>query len=105
MTYGSRLAGAGIACGVTAWLLIRASVALTPAQAGASLFVTLSNIAFMACLAAGALLTADCISEEKREGTLGLLFLTDLRGRDVVFGITEFGREQIHGCLWLARCP
>jgi ABC-type Na+ efflux pump permease subunit len=86
MTYGSRLAGAGIACGVTAWLLVRASVALSPAQAGSNLFETLSNIAFMACLAAGALLTADCISEEKREGTLGLLFLTDLRGRDVVFG-------------------
>lgn len=30
--------------------------------------------------------TADSISEEKREGTLGLLFLTDLRGFDVVLG-------------------
>jgi ABC-type Na+ efflux pump permease subunit len=30
--------------------------------------------------------TSDCISEEKREGTLGLLFLTDLRGHDVVLG-------------------
>ena len=28
----------------------------------------------------------DCLSEEKREGTLGLLFLTDLKGYDVVFG-------------------
>ena len=31
-------------------------------------------------------LTADCLSVEKREGTLGLLFLTDLRGYDVVLG-------------------
>jgi len=30
--------------------------------------------------------TADCLSEEKREGTLGLLFLTDLKGYDVVLG-------------------
>jgi len=30
--------------------------------------------------------TADSISHEKREGTLGLLFLTDLRGLDVVLG-------------------
>lgn len=30
--------------------------------------------------------TADCISEEKREGTLGLLFLTDLNGWDVALG-------------------
>ena len=29
-------------------------------------------------------MTADCLSEEKREGTLGLLFLTDLRGYDIV---------------------
>ena len=30
--------------------------------------------------------TADCLSEEKRQGTLGLLFLTDLKGYDVVLG-------------------
>jgi ABC-type Na+ efflux pump permease subunit len=30
--------------------------------------------------------TADCLSEEKREGTLGLLFLTNLRGYDIVLG-------------------
>jgi len=30
--------------------------------------------------------TVDCISEEKREGTLGLLFLTDLKGYDVALG-------------------
>src|SRR5258706_227328 len=29
---------------------------------------------------------ADCLSEEKRAGTLGLLFLTDLKGYDVVLG-------------------
>jgi len=34
--------------------------------------------------AGGVLITADCLSEEKREGTLGLLFLTDLKGYDVV---------------------
>lgn len=34
----------------------------------------------------GLRLTSDCFSEEKREGTLGLLFLTDLKGFDVVFG-------------------
>jgi hypothetical protein len=30
--------------------------------------------------------TADCISSEKRAGTLGLLFLTRLKGRDVILG-------------------
>ena len=37
-------------------------------------------------LLAGIFTTADCLSEEKREGTLGLLFLTDLKGYDIVLG-------------------
>ncbi|MCI0536424.1 MAG: ABC transporter permease subunit, partial [Verrucomicrobiales bacterium] len=35
---------------------------------------------------AGIRYTADALSEERRGGTLGLLFLTDLRGFDVVLG-------------------
>jgi len=40
------------------------------------------------CIAfgAGLFFTSDSLSEEKREGTLGFLFLTDLRGYDVVAG-------------------
>ena len=50
------------------------------------LFTVLNAIAFIFCLLAGVFLTADCLSEEKREGTLGLLFLTSLKGYDVVLG-------------------
>jgi ABC-type transport system involved in multi-copper enzyme maturation permease subunit len=39
-----------------------------------------------ACLFEGARQTGDCLSSERREGTLGLLFLTRLRGYDVVLG-------------------
>ena len=53
---------------------------------GNSLFTGLTAYAFGLCLLAGVFLTADCLSEEKRDGTLGLLFLTDLRGYDVVLG-------------------
>ncbi len=53
---------------------------------GQALFITLSIVAFFYCLFIGARVTADCLSEEKREGTLGLLFLTDLKGYDIVFG-------------------
>src|SRR6266403_2016380 len=53
---------------------------------GAALFGTLTWIGVAAALAAGLFLTSDCLSEEKREGTLGFLFLTDLRGYDVVGG-------------------
>jgi hypothetical protein len=50
------------------------------------IFTGVSGLAMIYCLASGRLLTADCISSEKREGTLGLLFLTDLKGYDVVCG-------------------
>ena len=43
-------------------------------------------VAELGCLMSGVLLTADCISREKRETTIGLLFLTDLKGHDVVLG-------------------
>jgi ABC-type transport system involved in multi-copper enzyme maturation permease subunit len=38
------------------------------------------------CLLMGVFLAADCLSEERREGTLGFLFLTDLQGYDIVLG-------------------
>jgi ABC-type transport system involved in cytochrome c biogenesis permease component len=57
----------------------------TPAM-GRVLFTALTWLAFAAALLAGLFFTSDCLSEEKREGTLGFLFLTDLRGYDVVLG-------------------
>jgi hypothetical protein len=53
---------------------------------GAMLFNMFSGIAVLYCLVVGLRNSADCLSEEKREGTLGLLFLTDLKGYDVVLG-------------------
>src|SRR3954468_1329752 len=53
---------------------------------GRGLFSVLSWLTFAGALAAGLFFTSDCLSQEKREGTLGFLFLTDLRGYDVVLG-------------------
>ena len=53
---------------------------------GRMLFEVFKWLSFLAASFSGVILTADCLSEEKREGTLGLLFLTDLRGYDVVLG-------------------
>jgi ABC-2 family transporter protein/Regulator of chromosome condensation (RCC1) repeat len=53
---------------------------------GKILFWALAGLCLFFCLLAGRYSTADCLSKEKREGTLGLLFLTDLKGYDVVFG-------------------
>src|SRR5439155_12481156 len=56
------------------------------AQMGSMLFYALTWLSLAAALSAGLFFTSDCLSEEKREGTIGFLFLTDLRGYDVVFG-------------------
>ncbi len=70
--------------GVVLWALTRQGMASS--QHGRFLFRTLLVVGFGYCLLAGVRATADCLSEEKREGTLGLLFLTDLKGYDVVLG-------------------
>ncbi|HTH47314.1 MAG TPA: hypothetical protein VMB21_07365 [Candidatus Limnocylindria bacterium] len=83
-TFRVRLATAGGAA-----LLGFILLAFTGAGArstGDLMFTTLVQGGFVYALFAGVLLAADCISEEKREGTLGLLFLTDLGGFDIIAG-------------------
>ena len=69
-----------------AGLFFMASGSFGSRDAGESMFATLAFFAAGFILLAAIFLTPDCISEEKREGTLGLLFLTDLKGYDVVLG-------------------
>src|SRR4051812_32875775 len=59
-----------------------------PNSLGHFLFTALSNGLVLAVLLIVAGLTADSVSREKREGTLGLLFLTPLGARDIVVGKT-----------------
>jgi ABC-2 family transporter protein len=84
-TYWSRLltALAGIIGGSIVYLL---NFDNAPHEISTILFIVLAAGAFIYCLFVGVRSTADCLSEEKREGTLGLLFLTDLKGYDVVGG-------------------
>jgi ABC-type transport system involved in cytochrome c biogenesis permease component len=56
------------------------------AQMGQAVFQGLAALGALYCGLAGVGRTADCLSREKREGTLGFLFLTDLKGHDVVLG-------------------
>jgi len=53
---------------------------------GGMVFTVVSGYTAIIALLAGVLLASDCLSEERREGTLGFLFLTDLKGYDVVLG-------------------
>jgi ABC-type transport system involved in multi-copper enzyme maturation permease subunit len=101
MTYGLRLFGAGA-------LLLIAALELDPnapaSQEGARLYARL-HAAMLAGIWLGVpLVTADCISRERREGTLGLLFLTPLKAGDVVIA-----KSLAHGLralmVWLAALP
>ncbi len=85
-TYWNRSITVILATILALYMLTTIGFSSSPAQAGAILFSTLTRLAFLGCLFSGVFLTADCLSEEKREGTLGLLFLTDLKGYDVVLG-------------------
>jgi len=73
-----------LALGFLAFVAIESSAPRGPA--GAKLFEMIYWYAFILCLLSGAFLTSDSISSEKRDGTLGLLFLSDLKGHDVVLG-------------------
>lgn len=67
---------------------------------GHQVFAVLAYLALAYSVFAGAALTADCLSSEKREDTLGLLFLTDLKGYDVVFGkLCATSLRSIYGLL------
>ena len=66
---------------------------------GQIIFYFLTGGLGLCCLGAGVVFTADCLSEEKREGTLGLLFLTDLRGYDVVIGKLTANSLAVFYCV------
>ena len=81
-----------VAAALTALVLSSGNLLLSTMQGtrasgmGSVLFSELTWLCLAAGLSAGLFFTSDCLSEEKREGTLGLLFLTDLRGYDVTLG-------------------
>ena len=70
------------------WLLAGSSVGQNaPGSLQGDVFFTVMTWScFTYCLLAGLWTTTDTLTREKNDGTLGLLFLTDLRGYDVVLG-------------------
>src|ERR1035441_1769176 len=84
-TYWVRL-GLAVGAIVVAVIVFVLTLGLPPQQTGRHIFEWLAGVLLVYCLAYGRRSTADCLSVEKREGTLGLLFLTDLKGHDVVLG-------------------
>jgi len=84
-TYWVRGAVAFLACAISAFVLMFVTAA-TPGAEGKLTLAILAWLAFPFVVLEGLRHTADALSQEKREGTLGLLFLTDLKGYDVVLG-------------------
>lgn len=88
-----------LAVGLVALGIILVNQDEPPQKAALYLFHSIGGGALLYCLFIGARTTADCISEEKRDGTLGLLFLTDLKGYDVVLG--KLVANSLNGCYGL----
>ncbi len=83
--YWSRLLFAGVAIvgSLFFFFLMRR---FPPSEVSRPLFGFLAVLTFLYCWTSGVWITSDCLSGEKRNNTLGLLFLTDLKGYDVVLG-------------------
>jgi ABC-type transport system involved in cytochrome c biogenesis permease component len=98
-THRMRWIAAGLALGI--WLVLAITGNnLTPSQRAGMIFNMISVLSLGFAMLAGVFLTADCLSEERREGTLGLLFLTDLKGHDVVLGkLTSTSLQSFYGLL------
>ena len=97
-TYWLRFWAAVTVLGI--WLFLLSASQNTPrTQLGQLLLNALGVVALGFSMLSGVFLTADCLAEEKREGTLGLLFLTDLRSYDVVLG--KLAASSLHAFFGL----
>lgn len=63
-----------------------------PGQEGRRMFGVLNVVLLTGLWLVGPMVSADCLSREKREGTFNLLFLTPLKPRDIVLG-----KAFVHG--------
>ncbi len=98
-SYWGRSLAALVAMGVFAWIFLLERHA-APSQIGQTLFRVIAVLAYVFAALTGILFSADSISRERREGTLGLLFLTDLRGVDVALGkLTASSLAAVYGLL------
>ena len=100
-TYWLRPLGAGAAC-AAAWLT--ASVYTGMANQGKEVFAALHITTFCAIWILVPMVAADCLSRERREGTLGLLFLTPLKPIHITIAKTLTQSLRAFS-LWLATLP
>ena len=71
---------------VMVWFFGRSGIRASSGQVGSAAFYAVTLLAGLWALFLGCQRTADSLGRERREGTLGLLFLTDLNGWSVTAG-------------------
>jgi ABC-type Na+ efflux pump permease subunit len=98
-TYRARVVWAALGIGCAIWILFVMQYA-PPQRLGPVLFGTMAVLLFVFAFLSGVFLSAESLSTEKRQGTLGLLFLTDLKGYDIVFGkLAASSLNGVYGLL------
>lgn len=100
-TYRGRLIAGCIFGAITGWMFWITSNIGNVSMIAPQTFAFIAHMALLMCMFSGSI-TADALSSEKRNGTLGLLFLTDLRGFDIVFGkLAALGLMAFYGLMGL----
>lgn len=89
--YRGRVIAGVIFGAITGWVFWFAGNIAPVSTISTQTYAVIAHIALLMSTFS-AVVTADALSSEKRNGTLGLLFLTDLRSVDIVFGkLAAFG--------------
>ncbi|MFT5492031.1 MAG: ABC-type transport system involved in multi-copper enzyme maturation permease subunit [Limisphaerales bacterium] len=73
-----------------------------PAEVGQHVFHLLTHVLLVLCLLIGSAATSDTLSSEKRDGTLDLLFLSNLSRFDIVLG--KLASASLNGFFGLLAC-
>ena len=102
-TYWLRVLAAAFAIGAFV-LFMEQGRGMRTGREGAELFSTMHRILLATIAVVVPLMTSDCISRERREGTLGLLFLTNLTAREII--LAKAIAHGLRACaLWAAVLP
>jgi ABC-type transport system involved in multi-copper enzyme maturation permease subunit len=92
--------GLVIACLSVGIMTVQILQGASPSELSRPLFTTVGFLCYFISLIAGPVLLSDCLAGEKRTGTLGFLFLTDLGPLDIVAGkFVALAMPALHGLL------
>ncbi|HVM51335.1 MAG TPA: ABC transporter permease [Candidatus Acidoferrum sp.] len=98
-TYRARWLTAVVFLGLFFWLMWVFD-GFTSRRVAPRIFSLYSFLIFLYCLFLATARTGDCLSVEKREGTLGLLFLTNLNSAEIITGkLCSTALASVYGLL------